>query len=642
MVSGQGRWAAILGAAALGAAAGAFLAGGDGRARQDDAVRASNEARAALQAATTASLRALGAEAEAAVAIPQFRSALADRMDAFTLQDLFQTEDWWAPYRARALTLTGPSGPIVKRNVPGGDLGAAELVANAAGTRPASAVVRSGDGVFLVAAAAVNAPDLLGWALILGQPIDAALLNDWSARAHAGVLVSDGRQVLLAPVGPQPGKVDELVGHEGESPIVDTGGDWAAAPLALGPGLWLWSIRRLTAGAAGSLARPLWGLAGLLGALALALAATRRRAAEPAPLKEGHASGPPMVPLGRPSANASTMIASGEAQVFGRYTVLDRLGEGGMCDIYTAALTGPEGFQRTFVLKRLKPEIARNRAAIDQFIDEAKLGSTLVHSNIVPVFDFGKVGDGYFIAQEYILGRNIAQLIERHAERLGEPLDVATVFYIASETLQALGYAHDRTDESGAPLNIVHRDVSPGNVIVSRQGEVKLIDFGIVKAEGRVSHTDMGNVKGNAAFMAPEQARGLPVVDRRADLFSLGLVMYRALAGEPFYKGGTTAEVFYSAANGPTEDHFGRLDRLLPAAASILKKALAPDPADRYATAEEFAAALAPHVQPGTKARLAALMHALFGDELRPLSGGGGGGTNATSALRRGAGQGSP
>ena len=356
---------------------------------------------------------------------------------------------------------------------------------------------------------------------------------------------------------------------------------------------------------------------------AIAAVAPAGRATPPEPLTGGPK---------RQSVNLPTMIAKGEAQVYGRYTVLDKIGSGGMCDIYTAALTGPEGFQRVFVLKRLKPELALNRAAVDQFIDEAKLGSTLVHSNIVPVFDFGRVGDGYFIAQEYIVGRNIAQLCERHLERLGEALDVATVFYLAHETLQALAYAHDKTNDDGEPLEIVHRDISPGNIVVSRLGEVKLIDFGIVKAASgsRVSQTDLGNVKGNAAFMAPEQARGL-AVDRRADLFSLGLVMFRALSGEPFYPGGTTAEVFYGSATGPTAEHFDRIDRLPPLAAQILTKALMPDPADRYQSAEEFGAVLEPHVPSGAKASVATLLNALFGAELKS----GGSGTGGTS-LKRG------
>ncbi|HVZ73588.1 MAG TPA: serine/threonine-protein kinase, partial [Polyangia bacterium] len=365
----------------------------------------------------------------------------------------------------------------------------------------------------------------------------------------------------------------------------------------------------------------------------------RRDDGAPAPATGAEPDAPALALARRTSAGLSTTIATAEPQVFGRYTVLDRIGEGGMCDIFTAALTGPEGFQRVFVLKRLKPAIARIRAAVDQFIDEAKLGSTLVHSNIVPVFDFGKVGDGYFIAQEYIVGRNVGQILERHMERLAEPLDAATVLYIVHETLQALGYAHDKTDDAGAPLNIVHRDVSPGNVIVSRNGEVKLIDFGIVKAEGRVSQTDTGNVKGNAAYMAPEQARGL-AVDRRADVFSLGLVMFRALAREPFYTGGSTAEVFYSAASGPTDEHLARIDALPEVVRPILRKALAGHPGDRYATAEEFAAAVAPHVAAGAQATLAQLMHALFGGELRSPGASGAGGTNAMSAGQRAGGSG--
>ncbi|MDB4982774.1 MAG: hypothetical protein JWM82_3526, partial [Myxococcales bacterium] len=379
---------------------------------------------------------------------------------------------------------------------------------------------------------------------------------------------------------------------------------------------------------------PLWGAAGvaLLAALVILLPRRRRDGHVPAPVDAATEDPGPSVAR-RTSANLSTTIAAGEAQAFGRYTVLARIGEGGMCEIFTAALTGPEGFQRVVVLKRLKPGIARLRAAVDQFIDEAKLGSTLVHSNIVPVLDFGKVGDGYFIAQEYVVGRDVGQIVDRHAERLDEPLDTAVVVYIVHEILQALAYAHDKTDDAGAPLHVVHRDVSPGNVLVSRDGEVKLIDFGIVKAEGRVSQTDTGNVKGNAAYMAPEQARGL-VVDRRADLFSLGLVMFRALSREPFYKGGSTAEVFYGAASGPTDEHFARIDLLPAPIRPLLRQALAPDPAARFSTAEEFATALAPQLQPGAKTALATLMHALFGSELRTPGASGAGGTNAAVAAR--------
>ena len=164
------------------------------------------------------------------------------------------------------------------------------------------------------------------------------------------------------------------------------------------------------------------------------------------------------------------------------------------------------------------------------------MGSTLVHSNIIPVFDFGKVSDEYFLAQEYILGRDLGRLTARALERHQRALQPPLVLYVASETLQALEYAHGKLGEGGRPVGLVHRDVSPSNILVSARGEVKLFDFGIVKAEGRVTKTQHGVVKGNVSFMSPEQARGL-AVDGRADLFSLGLVIFYCLTGEILYRG---------------------------------------------------------------------------------------------------------
>jgi hypothetical protein len=667
MAIGRSGVAAFLGLGALAAGAAALFAGPSTEARRAEATRAGEQALTQAREAVAASARQLADETAAAAAVPQLRSALADKVDTFTLDDLFKSEDWWAAHRARTLVLTAPEGVFMSRKVAGGAPAAAELASRAAAAHGAPAFARDGADLYLVSSAPVPVEDPPGRVLTLGLTVDAALVESWATAAHAGLALTDGHGLVRTGGGPQLDAA-ALAGHEGDAVLIDPAKAWAAASVELAPGLRLWAARPIPAGTGGALALPLGGLAGALALAAVALAfAGRRKPAEVVaaaaeadrPPTPASARGLPVVaatPPGtsaafaptaaavavsshettaggpRRSINLPTVIAKSEAQVFGRYTVLDKLGAGGMCDIYTAALTGPEGFQRIFVLKRLKPELALNRAAVDQFIDEAKLGSTLVHSNIVPVFDFGRVGDGYFIAQEYIVGRNIAQVCERNAERLHEPLDVATVFYIAHETLQALAYAHDKTNDDGVPLEIVHRDVSPGNIVVSRLGEVKLIDFGIVKAASgsRVSQTDLGNVKGNAAFMAPEQARGL-AVDRRADLFSLGLVMFRALSGEPFYPGGTTAEVFYGSATGPTAEHFERVDRLPAVAAAILKKALMPDPADRYQTAEEFAAALEPHIPAGAKASVATLINALFGAELKS----GGGGSSGTSSLKR-------
>ena len=179
-----------------------------------------------------------------------------------------------------------------------------------------------------------------------------------------------------------------------------------------------------------------------------------------------------------------------------------------MAEIFVAAAHGAEGFVRNFVVKRMHPHLARRRDAVNQFIDEGRLQSALVHSNIVPVFDFGRAGEEYFLALEYVHGRDLERLVRRHVEKFGRSLSAQVAFYILHEVLDALAYAHARTDQAGKSLAIVHRDVSPGNILVSMSGEVKLSDFGIAKAEGRMSRTEVGLIKGNVSFMSPEQARG--------------------------------------------------------------------------------------------------------------------------------------
>jgi len=286
-----------------------------------------------------------------------------------------------------------------------------------------------------------------------------------------------------------------------------------------------------------------------------------------------------------------------------------------MAEVYTAEASGVEGFTRTFVLKRLRPALATDKEAIAQFIDEARTQASLVHSNIVPVFDFGMVDGEYFMTEEYIVGRDLVKLLARHHEETGCCLDPRIAYYIAHETLQALSYAHRKRDRSGTALNIVHRDVSPGNIMLSLSGEVKLSDFGIAKANSRATSTQVGLVKGNANFMSPEQARG-QTVDARSDLFSLGEVLYYCLTGELLYGGDNDLDVLFKAATGPTAEHLARIRQLPRPAAQILEKALAFEPKDRFQSAYEFAVALAPHTADG-KALAMTLMPALFGAELR-------------------------
>jgi serine/threonine protein kinase len=214
------------------------------------------------------------------------------------------------------------------------------------------------------------------------------------------------------------------------------------------------------------------------------------------------------------------------------------------------------------------------------------------------------------MAQEYILGRDLARLTQRAVEQHQQALSTLVVFYAAAETLKALEYAHAKLADNGRPLGIVHRDVSPSNILLSARGEVKLFDFGIVKAEGRVTKTQHGVVKGNVSFMSPEQARGGDI-DARADLFSLGLVMYYCLTGDVLYHGNTTYELLVKAATGPGAEELARIAALPAPADAIVRRALEIAPAQRFQSAADFGAAHAPHLA-GAQAEAARLMRELF------------------------------
>src|SRR5262249_35097987 len=218
-------------------------------------------------------------------------------------------------------------------------------------------------------------------------------------------------------------------------------------------------------------------------------------------------------------------------------------------------------------------------------------------------------GDEYFLALEYIHGRDLSQLVQRHVEQLGRPLDMPLAFYIVHEVLEALSFAHSRTTKEGAPLEIVHRDVAPGNVLISYLGEVKLTDFGIARPEKRVSKPEVGMAKGTASFMSPGQARG-EAVDRRSDLFSAGLVLYYCLPGQLLYRGETTLNRLLRAAVGPATSQFSQIERLPLPAAQVLRRALALDPTKRYPNATEFQRDVKPHI--GGRNELQALMDTLF------------------------------
>ncbi|MEA2695833.1 MAG: eukaryotic-like serine/threonine-protein kinase, partial [Myxococcales bacterium] len=647
--------AIIVAAAALGAAAAA--------ARAIDANRNRSVKKESARAAETAGLRSNEALAshvhelkfkiDNAAANPRFAAALRGNVDAATLSDVFRTEEWWAPYRREfrvyAVSFKGEKLDVVE-GMAGSQFVADSLIRGARQKREAVAEIVLGKGwPYAAAAVTVSNPDRSEPAvLVLAKPIDEASMRFLVDKVHGAVMLSDGKSVVIdAGAANERELLHRALGQERAGSLFEPAeATWAAAVSQLAPNLWLWTYAGAgaaveeAASSAATAKSVVWGVAGLGSILALFFG-LRRRSAAPAPAMSastggttegyGYGSAPGLTPP-RPSqaaavrstaalGSAATEIHRGtpesvktpntaDAVMFGRYRLLDRLGEGGMAEVYTAVTFGAEGFRRTFVVKRLRAELAREPNVVAQFIDEANLGSTLVHSNIVPVFDFGKVNDEYFLAQEYILGRDLARLTARVVEKQGHTVPVPVVMYVVHETLKALEYAHGRLNDVGKPLGIVHRDVSPSNVLVSARGEVKLFDFGIVKAEGRVTKTQHGVVKGNVSFMAPEQARGTET-DARADLFSLGLVMFYCLTGEILYQGNTTYELLVKAATGPGPEELARIAALPGPCAEIVAKALQTDPAQRYQSAAEFAAAVHPHTTGGASATLQ-LVRALF------------------------------
>ena len=220
---------------------------------------------------------------------------------------------------------------------------------------------------------------------------------------------------------------------------------------------------------------------------------------------------------------------------FGKYYLLERINVGGMAEVFKAKTVGVEGFERVVALKRILPSIAEDEEFITMFIDEAKIAVQLQHANIAQIFDLGKVDDSYFIALEYVNGRDLRGIFD-DVRKMGQIMPMPQVCYLIMQLCEGLDYAHNKRDVQGRELNLVHRDVSPQNVLIGYDGEVKLIDFGIAKAAGKASKTQAGILKGKFGYMSPEQVRGLPI-DRRSDIFALGIVLYEMLTGERLFIG---------------------------------------------------------------------------------------------------------
>ncbi len=299
---------------------------------------------------------------------------------------------------------------------------------------------------------------------------------------------------------------------------------------------------------------------------------------------------------------------------FGKYYLLDRIAAGGMAEVFRAKAFGVEGFERIVAVKRILPSIAADTDFITMFIDEAKLAVQLNHANIAQIFDLGKVGESYFIALEYVHGKDVRALFDRLVQ-LEERAPVELSCYVAMKICEGLDYAHHRRDPSGRPLELVHRDVSPQNMLISFEGDVKLIDFGIAKAAGKEGRTRAGILKGKFGYLSPEQVLGSEV-DRRSDIFGVGIVLHELLTGERLFVGDSefsTIEKVRSAEITPPHLVNGDVSEGL---SRIVMKALSRNPNKRYQTAlglqDDLQRFLREQEEPFTRRELSAFMRDLF------------------------------
>ncbi|MSP59251.1 MAG: serine/threonine protein kinase [Myxococcales bacterium] len=277
---------------------------------------------------------------------------------------------------------------------------------------------------------------------------------------------------------------------------------------------------------------------------------------------------------------------------FGKYQLLRRLGRGGMAEVWEAEINGPAGFARTLVVKRILPHLAADPRFVEMFCAEARLSARLSHANIVQVFEFGEVDGEYFLAMELVRGCDLASLLQE-ARRIGPPPPGLGAL-VLREVCRALAYAHALRDDRGAPLGLVHRDVSPSNIMVSVDGAVKLLDFGIAKALGDHDHrTQTGVLKGKCGYLAPEQveSRGRDV-DPRADLFAAGVVLHEALTGNRLFQRADLGETLALVREARVEPPSLVNPAAPPELDRICLRALARLPASRYQTADEMAADL--------------------------------------------------
>lgn len=270
---------------------------------------------------------------------------------------------------------------------------------------------------------------------------------------------------------------------------------------------------------------------------------------------------------------------------FGKYELIERIGKGGMAEVFLAKSFGAQGVEKTLVIKRILPEFAQNDRFVEMFIAEAKIAMGLNHPNVVQIFDFGRVDQDYYLAMEHVDGVELSRLMKL-SEVASKPLLVGDAIFLAMEVARGLDYAHRKKDSFGRDLQIVHRDISPQNLLVSRDGSVKIVDFGIAKASS-TAEDGPNIVKGKYQYMSPEQALGA-TVDHRSDLFSLGVVLFEMITGRALFSGRTPEETMSRVEMAVVPDVQGINKNVPPQLEHVIYKALARLPEERYQSARDF------------------------------------------------------
>ncbi len=273
--------------------------------------------------------------------------------------------------------------------------------------------------------------------------------------------------------------------------------------------------------------------------------------------------------------------------MFGRFELLDRIGLGGMAEVWRARVAGVGGFEKILVVKKILPAFAQNKTFIDMLLAEARLCAVLQHTNIVQTYENGEIDGKYYIAMEYVAGPDLFKILSRATQvQLSIPPELC--LFVASEVAKGLHYAHNARDHYGRPLHIIHRDVSPSNVIVSEAGEVKVMDFGVARAtpggQQNDQNTRSGVLKGKLGYMSPEQVTGQPF-DHRSDIFSLGIILYESLTLKRLFLAKTDLETLVNIRDARIEHKFKKHSYIDEGVRAILRKALARDVGERYPTA---------------------------------------------------------